>query len=90
MKFLMHFTQPFARDIGVHFRRADAGVSEKFLEVRREAMTQHVWSDVAPKAGAQDAQLDPQPERHRREALWQRTLAACFRFLRPTTVSRFD
>src|SRR5690348_404119 len=32
MKFLVHFTQPFARNIGVHFRGAYAGMAEEFLD----------------------------------------------------------
>ena len=85
MKFLVHLSQPPARHVGVHFRGADAGMAEEFLdypqvgavfEVRRDAMTQNMWSDVAPKASAPDPLLAPQPERHRREALWLRTLVA--------------
>ncbi len=57
----------------VHFGRADARMSEEFLnhpkvsamfeQVRGETVTQHMWGDVAFDARCSNAFLDTQPDR---------------------------
>ena len=73
----MHLPQPISRHMRVNLGGADAGVAEQFLnhaqvravfeQVRREAVPEHVRGHVAFDAGAAEAPLHAQPERHRRE-----------------------
>ena len=74
MKFPMNFAEPVASDVRVNLRRADIGVTEQFLDhpqicamlqqMRRKAVPQHVWRDVALHARAANAIFDMQPQRY--------------------------
>jgi len=74
MKFLMNVAQTVAGDVSVNFRGSDRSMTQEFLddakvsavfeEVSREAVTQHVRSDISTNAGTPDALLDPKPEGH--------------------------
>lgn len=74
MKLPVDIPQPVPGDMRVNLRRADIRVPQQFLDhpqiravlqqMRREAMTQHVRSDVARDTRAPNAILDPQPQRH--------------------------
>ena len=73
----MNIPQPLAGHVRVNFGRADVSMAEHFLDdaqvgaifqkVRREAVTQHVRSDVAGDAGVFHAAFYALPHRDRRE-----------------------
>ena len=77
MKLPVDVPQPTARDMSINLRRADARMTEHFLDdaqiraelqkMRRKAVSQHVRRDVARDAGAADAAFDPLPHRGGRE-----------------------
>ena len=60
MELPVDIAQPTARDVGINFRGADVGVAEQFLDdaqvcavfqqMRGEAVSQHVRSDVPAHA----------------------------------------
>ena len=70
----MNFTQAPAGHVSVYFRRADIGVTEKFLDnpqispmfqqVGGEAMPQHVRRNIAGNSGAPHALLHAEPQSH--------------------------
>ena len=71
----MDLAQPPARHVGVYFRRADIGVTEKFLDYSQvgtmfeqvccEAMSQHMRRNVARNPGAPHALLNSEPQSDR-------------------------
>ena len=73
----MDISQPAARDVGINFCGADVGVAEQFLndtqvcavfqQMRGEAVSQHVGSDVAAHATLLHAISDAFPHGDRGE-----------------------
>lgn len=73
----MHLPQTVFRNVRINLRRADARVSEQFLnhpqiravlqQMRGKTMPQHVRRDVALNAGARDSIFNSQPERDGRK-----------------------
>ena len=71
MKLPVNLPQAIARDVRINLRRADGRVAEQFLnhpqvramlqQMRREAVPQHMWCDVALDTRALYAILDAQP-----------------------------
>src|SRR4030095_4676016 len=74
MKFLMHLAQPISRHLRINLGRADAGMTEQFLndsqvrpvlqQMRGKTVPQHMWRDVARNACTTSALFDAKPEGH--------------------------